>query len=68
MKKCIVIINFIMMSCLVMIGFARSVSAETILAVTDDYPPFVYREDGKPAGVAIDIVREAVRTMGVHPL
>ncbi len=47
-----------MISCLVTIDFASSVSAETILAVTDDYPPFVYREDGKPAGVAIDIVHE----------
>ncbi len=58
MKKCIIIINFIMISCLVTIGFASSVSTQTILAVTDEYPPFVYRKDGKPAGVAIDIVRE----------
>ncbi len=58
MEKYIIILNSIMIACLATIVFASSVSAETILAVTDDYPPFVYREDGKPVGVAIDIVRE----------
>ncbi len=38
---------------------------EVILATTLNYPPYEYRENGQPKGLAVDIVKEALHRVGV---
>lgn len=44
-------------------GFEKD---RAILAATLDYPPYEYLEDGQPKGIAVEIIREAVKRTGVN--
>lgn len=48
---------FIIVWSVILCGVNPSLHAQTIRAVTDDYPPYIYRENGKPTGVAVEIVQ-----------
>lgn len=37
-----------------------------LFAVYDDFPPFVFKQDGKPAGIDIDLGRMIAETLGVE--
>ncbi|MCP4597582.1 ABC transporter substrate-binding protein [Neptuniibacter sp.] len=47
---------------------AAEKNPEVILATTLHYPPYEYREDGKPKGLAVDIVKEALHRVGVEQI
>ncbi len=43
---------------------SSAAQADTYRLVTFEYPPYEYTEDGQVRGMAVDIVREAFRSMG----
>ncbi len=48
---------FIILWGVMLCGVNPSLHAQTVRAVTDDYPPYIYRENGKPMGIAIEIAQ-----------
>ncbi len=50
----------------VLLSLPVSALAEKLLFVTSDQPPYVMSENGQPAGLDIDVIRELCRRLGVE--
>jgi len=58
---------------IIAIGAAAPATGQTVRALTEEWPPFNYLEDGRPAGYAVDVARcvfersHVAYTMDVYP-
>lgn len=57
--------KFIVLAALLL--FPLTASAEKVIFVTEDYPPYVYEENGRATGFDSDTIREVCKRLGIEP-
>ncbi len=51
---------------LLVLGLSAAVPAQSLQFYTEEYPPLNYSRDGRPVGLAVDLVRELFERTGDH--
>ena len=51
---------------LLVLGLSAAVPARSLQFYTEEYPPLNYSRDGRPVGLAVDLVRELFERTGDH--
>jgi len=58
--------SFYMLVFIALFAFSLNVKADPLQASTLDYPPYEYMENGQAKGIAVDIIKEAIKRSGDH--